>query len=188
MKIKLEHHFKNTCYNIDKLLHGVTNLTTFLNRLDQQSKTAPKMWDPKKYKGDGFECLVEAIIKLNPTNTRINITNYRPAAIDEMGIDGTGETFDGMPHEIQIKLSMNPNKLITEEHEHIAMFPAFAATRHMGKEIQMTLFTTAKDLHHVLENFNNKVRVLGRKDIEKLVNTPTFWKHFYELMIDKQIV
>jgi hypothetical protein len=40
----------------------------------------------------------------------------------------------------------------------------------------------------VLENFNNKVRVLGRKDIEKLVNTPTFWKHFYELMIDKQIV
>ncbi len=185
MIIKLEHHFKNTCYDIHKLLKGVTSLTTFLNRLDKQSQEQPEMWNPKKYKGDGFECLVEAIIKLNPTNTRINITNYKPSLVDNMGIDGTGETFDGMPHEIQAKMSMDPTRLITEEHEHIAMFPAMAGTKHMGKEFQMTLFTTGKDLHYVLENFNNKVRVLGRKDIEKLVNTPIFWKHFYELMIDK---
>ena len=185
MKIKLEHHFKNTCYDIDALLNGVTKLSTFLTRLDKQSQQNPAMWEPRKYKGDGFEALVETIIKLNPTNTRINITNYVPSPVDEMGIDGSGETFDGKPHEIQAKMSMDPNKLITEQHENIAMFPAISATKHMGKKIQMTLFTTAKDLHHVLENFNNSVRVLGRKDIEKLVNNPTFWRHFYDLMIDK---
>jgi hypothetical protein len=185
MEIKLEHHFKNTCYDIHKLLHGVNNLSTFLNRLDKQSQEHPEMWNPKKYKGDGFECLVEAVIKLNPTNTRINITNYHPAPVDQMGIDGSGETFDGVPHEVQAKMSMDPKKLITEEHENIAMFPAMAGTKHMGHKFQMTLFTTAKDLHYVLENFNNTVRVLGRKDIEKLVNTPTFWKHFYNLMLDK---
>lgn len=185
MEIKLEHHFKNTCYDIDKLLNGVTNLNTFLNRLDKQSQQNPAMWDPKKYKGDGFECLVEAIIKLNPTNTRINITNYHPSPVDEMGIDGSGETFDGKPHEVQAKMSMDPTKYITEQYDNIGMFPGMAGTKHMGKEFQMTLFTTAKDLHPVLEQFNGKVRPLGRKDIEKLVNTPTFWKHFYDLMLDK---
>ena len=174
MEIKLDHHFTNTCYDIDALFKGVTKLSTFLTRLEKQSQQNPAMWEPKKYKGDGFEALVEAIIKLNPTNTRINITNYNPSPVDEMGIDGSGNTFDGMPHEVQAKLSMDPNRLITEQHEHIAMFPAIATTKHMGKQIQMTLFTTAKDLHHVLENFNGKVRVLGRKDIESLVNTPTF--------------
>jgi hypothetical protein len=185
LEIKLEHHFTNTCYDIDKLFKGVKTLNNFLKNLDKQSQEHPKMWSTNKYKGDGFECLVEAIIKLNPTNTRINITNYHPSQVDEQGIDGSGETLNGMPHEVQAKLSMDPNRLITEEHEHIAMFPAIAATKHMGKQIQMTLFTTAKDLHYVLENFNGKVRVLGRKDIEKLVNTPTFWQHFYNLMLDK---
>jgi len=185
MKIKLKHHFTNTCYDIDKLFKGVNTLSKFLSNLDKQSQENPAMWDPNKYKGDGFECLVEAIIQLNPTNTRINITNYCPSAVDEIGIDGSGETFNGMPHEVQAKLSMDSTRLITEEHEHIAMFPAIAATKHMGKQIQMTLFTTAKDLHYVLENFNNKVRVLGYKDIKKLVDTPVFWKYFYNLMLGK---
>ena len=185
MEITLEHHFKNTCYDIDKLLNGVTNLNTFLNRLDKQCQENPAMWDPDKYKGDGFECFVEAIIKLNPTNTRINITNYHPSEVDEMGIDGSGETFDGIPHEVQAKCSMNSQKYITETKENIAMFPSMALSKHMGKHIQMTLFTTAKDLTPKLERFNNTVRTLGRRDIEKFVNTPTFWKHFYDLMVDK---
>lgn len=185
MIIELEHHFKNTCYDINKLLNGVTSLTTFLNRLDKQSQEHPEMWEPNKYKGDGFECLVEAIIKLNPTNTRINITNYHPSLVDEQGIDGSGETFDGVPHEVQAKTWGDSQAYITETKHHIAMFPAMAGTKHMGKEFRMTLFTTAKDLHPVLDNFNQKVRVLGRKDIEKLVNTPTFWKLFHNLMLDK---
>lgn len=185
MEIKLEHHFKNTCYNIDELCKNVKNYKDFEKRLDTQSKKNPNMWAPDSYKGDGFECLVEAIIKLNPTNTRINITNYHPSAVDEMGIDGSGETFDGMPHEVQAKSSMNSQKYITETKENIAMFPSMALSKHMGQKIEMTLFTTAKDLTPKLESFNNTVRTLNRKDIEKLVNTPTFWKCFYDLMVDK---
>ena len=185
MEIKLDHHFTNTCYSVDKLLNGVNNLNTFLNKLDKQCQEDPQSWDPDKYKGDGFECLVEAIIKLNPTNTRINIINYSPSSVDEMGIDGSGETLDGLPHEVQAKCSMNSQKYITETKEHIAMFPAMATTKHMGKKIQMTLFTTAKDLTPQLESFNNTVRTLGRKDIERLVNTPTFWKLFKQLMEGK---
>lgn len=184
MKIKLEHHFKNTCYDINELCHNVKNFRDFETRLDKQSKQNPAMWDPDKYKGDGLECLVEAIIRLNPTNTRINITNYHPSPVDEPGIDGSGETFDGLPHEVQVKSWGNSEAYITETKHHIAMFPAMSGTKHMGKEFQMTLFTTAKDLHPILDNFNQKVRVLGRKDIEKLVNNPTFWKHFYDLMVD----
>ena len=185
MEIQLEHHFKNTCYSVDKLLDGVQNLNTFLNRLDKQCQEHPSMWDPDKYKGDGFECLLEGIIKLNPTNTRINITDYSPSAVDEMGIDGSGKTFDNTAHEVQAKCSMNSQKYITETKENIAMFPAMALSKHPGKKIKMTLFTTAKDLTPQLENFNNSVRTLGRKDIEKLVNTPTFWKLFKQLLEDK---
>jgi hypothetical protein len=184
MEIKLEHHFKNTCYDIDKLCKDVKNYKDFEKRLDKQCQLNPDMWAPDSYKGDGFEILVEAIIKLNPTNTRINITNYVPSVVDEQGIDGSGETFDGMPHEVQAKCWGNSQAYITETRHHIAMFPAMAGTKHMGKEFQMTLFTTAKDLHPILDNFNGKVRVLGRSDIEPLVNTPTFWKLFHNLMLD----
>lgn len=185
MEIKLEHHFKNTCYNIDELCLGVKSLTDFLNRLDKQCQKNPDLWNPDKYKGDGFECLVEAIIKLNPVNTRINIVNYRPSPVDEMGIDGSGETLNGQPHEVQAKCSMNSQKYITETKENIAMFPAMALSKHSGRKIKMTLFTTAKDLTPQLESFNNSVRTLGRTDIEKLVNTPTFWNLFYDLMVGK---
>tara|TARA_S200002703_G_C3725810_1_gene222988 strand:+ start:74 stop:631 length:558 start_codon:yes stop_codon:yes gene_type:complete len=185
MEIKLEHHFVNTCYDIDKLFKGVNTLSKFLRNLDKQSTENPAMWDPNKYKGDGFECLVEAIIKLHPVDKRINITNYQPSPVDEMGIDGSGETLNGMPHEVQAKMSMDPTKLITEQHEHIAMFPGMAGTKHMGKKFQMTLFTTGKDLHYVLENFHGKVRVLGYYDIQKLIDHPTFWQLFYNLMLDK---
>jgi hypothetical protein len=184
MEIKLEHHFTNTCYDINDLCKNVNNLKDFEKRLDKQAQLNPAMWEPNKYKGDGFECLVEAIIKLNPVNTRLNITNYHPSAVDEQGIDGSGETFDGKPHEVQAKLWGNTQAYITETKHHIAMFPAMSGTKHMGKEFKMTLFTTAKDLHPILDNFNQTVTVINRKGIEKLVNFPSFWQHFYDLMVD----
>lgn len=183
MEIKLEHHFKNTCYDVDELFDGVKNIAKFLKNLDKQCKKNPAMWEPDKYKGDGFEAFVEALIKLNPVNTRINIQNYHPTIVDEKGIDGVGETFDGEVATVQAKCSMNSQKYITETHENIAMFPAYSFAKYQAK--QMTLFTTAKDLHPVLENFDNTVTVIGYKDIQKLVDHPAFWQNFYNLMLDK---
>ena len=68
IKIQLNHKFLTRCFNIKELLINCNKLSTYCNRLENQSKLFPDRYDPNKYKGDGFELLCESIIKLNPYN------------------------------------------------------------------------------------------------------------------------
>jgi hypothetical protein len=186
MEITLEHHFTNTCYDIDELLNGVNKMSTFLKRLDTQSQKNPNMWDPDKYKGDGFEAFVEALIKLSPADKRINIQNYHPTTVDEKGVDGIGESLDtpGGWHTVQAKYRRDTQRYITEGKDHIAMFPAYSFAKY--KPTYMTLFTSAKGLHPNLEGFEGTVNVIGYEQLRKFVDNNTgFWANFYNLMVDK---
>ena len=62
---KLTHPFLYQCHNIDSLLKNVYKISTYCNRLEKQSILFPDRYDPDKYKGDGFELFVEALIKLS---------------------------------------------------------------------------------------------------------------------------
>ncbi|MFV2013887.1 MAG: hypothetical protein ACC656_00525, partial [Candidatus Heimdallarchaeota archaeon] len=77
MNITLEHHFLNTCHDIDGLLRDVKKINTFITRLINQSTLYPNRYTPDDYKGDGFEFFVEALIKLSPIDNRIGITKYQ---------------------------------------------------------------------------------------------------------------
>ena len=74
---KLIHPFLFRCHNIDDLLKDVKKLSTFCRHLEQQSILFPDRYNADKYKGDGFELFVEALIKLSPIENRyIGIGDY----------------------------------------------------------------------------------------------------------------
>ena len=74
--IEVEHHFPSICYDIKELTKGVSKLTTWMGRIEKQSKQNPDYHDPDKYKGDAFEHLIEVLIKCSPIDKRINIVDY----------------------------------------------------------------------------------------------------------------
>jgi len=91
MEIKLKHVFINRAHDLNALLKDCNKLSTFCTRLEKQSLLYPDRYDPDKYKGDGFELFVEALIKLHPVDNRIGISNYRPGdENNDTGIDGYG--------------------------------------------------------------------------------------------------
>lgn len=179
--IEVKHHFPSICYDIEELTKGVSKLTTWMGRIEKQSKQNPDYHDPDKYKGDAFEHLIEVLIKCSPIDKRINIVDYSPSEIDAKGIDGSGKSQDGELHTVQMKYRSNTQSLLTEGNDHIAMFPAFSKDAKY-----MTIFTTAKDLHYALDGFNGEVRTLGYQKIKKLVdgNIP-FWKAYAQSLEDK---
>lgn len=181
MQIELKHHFRHTCYDKEKLLHGVNTLSQFMRNLNKQSLEKPDYFESETYKGDGFEALVEALIVLSPVDKRINIVDYKPTPVGEKGVDGVGRTHAGEIHCIQAKYSSDTNKFVTEGSNSIAMFPAFASS--YGAK-HLTLFTTAKDLHPVLENFKNDNFIThGYESLRKFLdNNEAFWSNFKRLL------
>jgi hypothetical protein len=183
----MQHRFKNTCYDAHALLDGCLTLKKFMQRAITQSESRPEMWDPMTYRGDAFEALVEVLINCSPIDKRINIVNYRPWNTkldgDDMGVDGIGNSHNGRPHTIQGKLRSNVTELLTANKDHISNFVAKSLS--MYKEVDMTIFTTAKDLHHTVNEgmYHGQVRVLGFKEISKLIDkNESFWRIFRKEM------
>lgn len=185
MKIELEHHFKHKCIDVEKLFDEVKMLSKFMKNLNIQAISKPDHYAHDKYKGDAFEALVECLIKLSPIDRRINIIDYHPTEIDEKGVDGTGKSIDNEIHCVQIKYRSDTNHLLTEHEDNIAMFPAYSSGKYKAK--YLTLFTTAKDLHRNLENFNDdNFQTFNYKKLSGLLDdNQSFWKEFKELLLTK---
>ena len=182
---QITHRFKNTCYNPSKLLNDCNMLSTFMNRLAKQSDSDPDSWDPMTYRGDGFEAMVELLIKCSPVDKRIDITDYRPwnTQLDgpDVGIDGQGTSHAGLPHTVQIKFRSNTQRDLTANDDHISNFVAKTKSMHPITDVRMTIFTTANNLMESInaDMYHGKVRTLGYKEIGKLVNSNTaFWNIF----------
>jgi hypothetical protein len=186
----MKHRFKHICYNVNDLLIGCTTLKEFIKRADKQSKLHPENWDSETYKGDALEALVEVLINSSPIDKRINITNYSPWNTDtqgkDRGIDGTGLSHDEKPHTVQIKSRTNTTGYLEANNDKLSNFVAMSCTLYMGKEVDMTIFTTAEGVvNHTLEEmYSDKVRVIGYKEMAKLIdNNLAFWKTFYNEML-----
>lgn len=65
MRVVLDHHFKDTCFDWDELLEGCDKFDTFCSRLSEQSGKYPDRYDPNVYKGDGLELFAENFLKVN---------------------------------------------------------------------------------------------------------------------------
>jgi hypothetical protein len=181
----MKHRFKQTCYDSTALLNKCSTLNEFMKRLTKQSAQNPDMWDEMTYRGDGFEALVEVLINSSPIDKRINITNYSPWNVKthgaDMGVDGIGESHNGKPHTVQVKYRSNVTEELTANKDHISNFVAKSLLMNQGKDVDMTIFTTANDLLETINEgmYHGKVRTLGYKEISKLIDkNDSFWSIF----------
>jgi Tfp pilus assembly major pilin PilA len=185
----MQHRFKKTCYDKSALLNKCSTLKEFMKRLTKQSTENPDLWDEMTYRGDGFEALVEVLINSSPIDKRINITNYSPWNVkthgSDMGVDGLGVSHDGTPHTVQVKFRSNVTEDLTANKDHISNFVAKSVLMHQGKDVDMTIFTTANDLLNVINEgmYHGKVNTLGYKKISKLIDkNDSFWAIFRKEM------
>lgn len=187
MNITLEHVFLKRCHNLPELLKDCNKLSTFCSRLEKQSTLFPDRYDPDKYKGDGFELFVEALIKLSPIDNRIGIGNYEPIQMGDTGVDGKGIGINGKKATVQVKYRSNHNQVLTANGDHLSNFvmsSAFHEKIDVDDKNNMLIVTTAKGLHHFTETemFINKVRCIGYEELRSLVdNNSLFWDCFRKL-------
>ena len=182
----MKHHFKQICYNIDDLFDGVTKIDQFMKKLKKQSFENPDYFDPDKYFGDGLEALVESLIIQQGLTKKIMIKDYTPVLDNDLGVDGFGYGPNGEIHTVQVKARSNPTGSLTANRDHISNFVAHSHSKFGGesKVKYMTIFTTASDLHNVTrEMYNNEVRVIGHKELKKLVDgNQFFWDEFRNML------
>lgn len=185
----MEHRFKYTCLDTNKLLDGCYKLSTFMNRLNKiasEQEGNGYGWTADEYKGDGFEALVEVLINSMSTDKRIGVRNYRPNTEKDMGIDGFGETNEvkSRPVSIQIKYRSDVSSELTTQ-DGISNFIANTTLDDTLRNAHMVYFTTARGINRsvLTEMYHSKPKVFGFKDIKKLIdNNPAFWDTFRKEM------
>lgn len=199
MNIKLKHVFLTRAHDLQGLVKDCNKLSTFCTRLEKQSLLFPNRYDPDKYKGDGFELLIEALIKLSPVDNRIGITDYYPGNENsDKGIDGYGIGIDGMISTVQIKYRSNNTSVLATNKDHLSNFTSASKDLFITEAIKnnemlkliesknrMLIVTTAEGLHHFTDNemFDNKVRCIGYRQLRELLdNNLLFWNKFRELL------
>lgn len=189
MNIELTHNFIKRSHDLKGLLLDCNKLSTFCTRLEKQSLLYPDRYDTEKYKGDGFELFVEALIKLSPIDNRIGISNYQ--LIDEnndTGVDGYGIGMDNKIATVQVKYRSNNTERLTANKDHLSNFVMSSFMKHkvdIESKNNMLIVTTADGLHHFTDNemYENKVRCIGYKQLRELVdNNLIFWNSFRQLL------
>ena len=189
MEIKLNHIFITRAHDLHGLLVNCNKLSTFCTRLEKQSLLYPNRYNADKYKGDGFELFVEALIKLSPVDNRIGISNYEPGdENNDKGIDGYGIGIDGKIATVQVKYRSNNTQLLTTNNDHLSNFVMSSLFEGVDKDTKtnMLIITTADGLHHYTDNemFLNKVRCIGYQQLRELVdNNILFWDNFRKLIL-----
>ena len=125
MELKITHKFKTTSHDLKGLFENTNKLSTFMNRLENQSILHPERYDSNTYLGDGFEFLMEIFIKSRETDERIGISNYEPVKSIDIGVDGIGINMSGDKCVIQHKYKANTQTLLTITSDHLSnMFSA----------------------------------------------------------------
>ena len=189
MKIELVHPFIYKCHDLKQLLEDTNKMSLFCSKLEKQSLLFPNRYNSEKYKGDGFELLIECLIKLSPIDNRIGINNYEPILKEDVGVDGKGIGINDKIATVQIKYRSNHNQLLNSNDDHLSNFTS-ASFLHFKIDIEdknnMLIFTTAKDLAPFTkeEMFMDKVRCIGYEKLRELIdNNNNFWNLFRELSL-----
>jgi hypothetical protein len=184
----MKHKFKHICPDAAALLTGVTRLSTFMSRVEKNSKSDQwrlNNWSPEDYKGLALEALVEVLVTNSVVDKRINIVGYRPHDLKadgpDMGIDGYGTSHNGNLHTVQVKYRSDVERDLTANEDHISNFVSKTTSSPVYRDADMTIFTTAKSLNFKISEdmYHNRVRVIGFKELVKLIDhNQSFWNIF----------
>ena len=191
MKIIIDHHFLTTAHDIDELFLGTKKISTFCAKLEKQANSNVAAYPYEKYVGDGFEFLVELLIKLSPADNRIGIREYHPIQSNkDNGVDGYGVNLLGKKCAVQVKYRANTNRVLTAGEDKLDSFISESYMMDIEKELVGSIknhfiFTTADGLHHYTENekFRGIIKCIGNKELRELLdNNIHFWDMCMEVI------
>lgn len=183
--MNITHGFGLRAHNIVDLFDKTNKMSTFMNKLEKQSSIDPLRYDSNKYKGDGFEFLVEIFLKSHAYDNRIGITNYEPVQIDDNGVDGIGFNLVGEKCVVQVKYRSNNKSVLTANIDHLSNMISDGMIKHKvviaednTKCPRHYVITTATGLHHYTdsENFKGFVHCIGFDQLRAMLdNNLSFW-------------
>jgi len=185
MDRNIQHHFLTTAHDINDLFDGTTKLSQFKRKLEKQATQNVAAYPFEQYIGDGFEFLVELIIKLSPADNRIGITNYKPVPNNnDNGVDGYGINLRGNPCAVQVKYRVDSNKVLTAGEDRLDSFITESVLEDIlpektDKVKNHYVFTTAKGLHYYTDGqkFRGTVKCFGNEELRELLdNNIHFWE------------
>lgn len=187
MSFEINHGFPLRAHNITGLFEGVNTLSRFMSKLQNQSEIDPNRYKPKKYVGDGFEFLVEILLKSHAYDNRLGITDYEPVQVDDNGVDGFGINLAGEKCVVQVKFRSDTRSRLTSNEDHLSNFVSYGMFKYnvMKPEVMPShyvprhyVITTAEGLHHYTDKdvFQGFVHCIGKNELRVMLdNNMSFW-------------
>lgn len=183
--MKISHGFGLRAHDLTALFDKTNKISTFMNKLEKQSLVDPVRYDSNKYKGDGFEFLVEILLKSHAYDNRLGITSYEPIQSDDNGVDGIGFNLSGEKCVVQVKYRTNVKTVLTSNEDHLSNMISDGMIKHKvvvaednTKIPRHYVITTATGLHHYTdnENFKGFVHCIGFEQLRAMLdNNLSFW-------------
>ena len=188
----ISHGFGHRAHDIVNLFEKTNKISTFMNKLEKQSLIDTARYDSNKYKGDGFEFLVEIFLKSHAFDNRVGIANYEPVQSDDNGVDGTGVNLSGEKCVVQVKYRTNSKSLLTANEDKLSNMISDGMFKHgvsaTPDKLKMIsegkcaplhyVVTTATGLNHYTdnENFKGFVHCIGFEQLRVFLdNNVSFW-------------
>ena len=183
--MKITHGFGLRAHDLTALFTKTNKISTFMTKLEKQSIVDPVRYDSNKYKGDGFEFLVEILLKSHAYDNRLGITNYEPVQSDDNGVDGVGFNLSAEKCVVQVKYRSNIKTVLTANEDHLSNMISDGMIKHKvviaednTKIPRHYVITTATGLHHYTdnENFKGFVHCIGFDQLRAMLdNNLSFW-------------
>lgn len=190
--MKITHGFGLRAHDLTALFTKTNKISTFMTKLEKQSLIDPIRYDSNKYKGDGFEFLVEILLKSHAYDNRLGITNYEPVQSDDNGVDGVGFNLSAEKCVVQVKYRSNVKTVLTANEDHLSNMISDGMFKHGVSADPKVLesiknkstaplhyvITTATGLHHYTdnENFKGFVHCIGFDQLRAMLdNNLSFW-------------
>lgn len=201
--MQISHGFGLRAHDIVSLFDKTNKVSTFMNKLEKQSLIDPQRYDSNKYKGDGFEFLVEIFLKSHAYDNRLGITNYEPVQSDDNGVDGIGINLTNEKCVVQVKYRSNSKSVLTANEDKLSNMISDGMFQHgvsatpdklkmitEGKSAPLHyVITTATGLHHYTdnENFKGYVHCIGFEQLRAMLdNNLSFWSLCRQIANDIQ--
>ncbi len=183
--MEIKHGFGLRAHDLVALFDKTNKVSTFMNKLEKQSILDTVRYDSNKYKGDGFEFLVEILLKSHAYDNRLGITNYETVESDDNGVDGVGFNLVGEKSVVQIKYRSNNKSVLTSNKDHLSNMISDGMIKHKvvipddnTKCPRHYVITTATGLHHYTDNDNFKgfVHCIGYEQLRAMLDgNLSFW-------------
>lgn len=195
MEREIFHHFLTTSHNVRELFEGTIKLSQFKSKLEKQAGIDVQAYPFEQYLGDGFEFLVELIIKISKCDNRIGISDYRPVPThQDNGVDGYGVNLRGNRCAVQVKYRVDSSGVLSASKDNLSSFIAESVFEGIVPDTEDKvknhyIFTTAQGLHYYTDGqkFRGSVKCFGNEELREILdNNPNFWEECRK-MIDENL-